>query len=629
MITSVDIDDSGPLAGGREFGAAGAYVRLVGKARGEVDPAHLGNRGIADIDMAPRNARGRVEYAADLFILRPADPTKGNGRILYEVNNRGHKRLFRRLAEAPKDQNAMRDMEGLGTAFLLHQGYTIVWSGWDAQVPRKDDRLSIDVPVAMQDGKPVVGPMRDELVNGTRNARSATFRLTYDAASLDKAKARLTVRRYRNDPPREIPADGWEFVDSRTIRLLPAGTEPQLGALYDFRFQAVGPQVLGLGFAATRDVISHLRHDAAGHRLLGGAIGHVLAIGFSQSGRFLRDFTGQGFNKDEEGRRVIDGMLAHTAGVGRVFFNERFAQPNRTRSRHQDHDMPENAFPFSAASLNDPLTGASGALLSGDPTDPLLIQTNTSTEYWQKGASLLHTDPMGQWDVKQPVNARVYLIAGTQHNASSGRGEDRGPCINPRNPHSPMPVLRALLAALGEWVETGRPPPDSRVPRIDKGELATPDTLTFPAVPGARFASAMNDVGPPLKDWLDPKPPARLYRPLVPAIDADGNEIGGVRTPDIAVPLATYAGWNLFREPYPEGELADRDGTCLGFAATPAAAKQTSDPRPSIAERYPSRADYVVKVKAAADALVRDRLLLAEDAAAYVAAAEARMRAVA
>lgn len=625
MITSIDIDSSEPLADGRKFGAAGAYVRMVGTAYGEVDPGHPGNSGIADIDKAARNRRGKVECAADVFILRPADPAKGNGRIVYEVNNRGHKRLFRRLAGAPQDQNEMRDMDGLGSAFLLKQGYTVVWSGWDATVPRNNARLSIDVPIATENGAPIVGPMRDELVTGTRNHKSDEFRLTYEAASLDKSKAHLTVRRYQPDTPNEIPAEGWAFVDARTIRLLPAGTKPEPGSLYELRFLATNPLVLGLGYAATRDIISHLRYEAAGKELLGGAISHTLSIGFSQSGRFLRDFTAQGFNKDEAGRRVLDGMLAHTGGSGRVFFNQRFGQPNRTGSRHQDHDQPESMFPFSTASLRDPITGETASLFPGDATDPLMMSTNTSTEYWQKGASLIHTDPMGTVDVALPDNARVYLIAGTQHNAHGGPPDALGPCANPRNPHTPMPVLRALLAALDEWVVKGRPPPDSCVPHVAGGELVTPDKFAFPAVPGAKIPSGMNEIGPP-NDWLDPQPPTQFYRPLVPAIDADGNETGGVRSPDIVVPLATYSGWNIFKAPHPEGELADRDGSCLPFAATPEAARQAGDPRPSIAERYPTRAAYVAKVKAVADDLVRQRLLLPEDAAAYVAKAETEPR---
>ncbi len=625
MITSLEIQSSGPLVGGKTFGKTGAYVRMVGIVRGEVDPAAPGNRGIADIDKAPRNARGRVEYEADIVILRPADASLGNGRILYEVNNRGHKRLLRRLAGAPKDDNFLIEPPSVGSGFPMQRGFTVVWSGWDATVPRNDARMSMNVPVATDNGKPIVAPMRDELVSGARNKVSDTFRLSYEAASLDTSKARLTVRRYQNDPRVEIPANEWEFVDARTIRLLPAGRQPQLGWLYEINYQATKPLVLGLGYAATRDVVSYLRNDPAAEKLLGRKMSHALAIGFSQSGRFLRDFTWQGFNKDEAGCKVFDGMLAHTAGIGRVSFNHRFGQPNRTGSCHQDHDFPENQFPFSTAKLDDPITGTSGSLLSGDATDPLIMQTNTSTEYWQKGASLIHTDPLGQRDVDLPANARAYVIAGTQHNSAGGKPDDLGTRMNMRNPHSPMPIIRALLVALDEWVVDGKPPPASRVPRIAGGTLVTPEALRFPAAPGFSAAKAMRVIGP-LADWIHPKPPARTYRPLVCKVDADGNEVAGVVTPDLAVPLATYAGWNLYRAPLPEGELADRDGSYLPFAETRQERERNGDPRLSIAERYKDRADYAEKVAAAANALVRDRLLLPEDAAAYIAAAQAQMK---
>ena len=625
MITSLDIQSSEPLVEGKAFGKTGSYLRIVGIARGEVDPAAPGNRGIADIDKAPRNARGMVEYEADFFMLRPADASLGNGRILYEVNNRGHKRLLRRISGAPKDDNFLIEGPSVGSGFPMHRGFTVVWSGWDATVPRNDGRMAMNVPVATDNGKPIVGPMRDELVSGARNKIADTFRLSYESASLDKAQARLTMRRYQADPRVEVPAGEWEFVDARAIRLLPAGRKPEPGWLYEFTYQATKPLVLGLGYAATRDVVSYLRHDPAAEKLLGRKMTHALAIGFSQSGRFLRDFTGQGFNKDEAGRKVFDGMLAHTAGIGRVSFNHRFGQPNRTGSRHQDHDFPESAFPFSTARLDDPITGRSGALMSGDPTDPLFMQTNTSTEYWQKGASLLHTDPLGQRDVELPANARVYMVAGTQHNPAGGKPDDLGTRMNMRNPHTPMAIIRALLVALDEWVVDGRLPPDSRVPRLADGTLVPPEALRFPVVPGFAVAKAMNAIGP-LEDWLNPKAPDRTYRPLVCQVDADGNEVAGVRTSDIAVPLATYAGWNLYRAPLPEGELADRDGSYVPFAETRQERERTGDPRPSIAERYTHRSAYAEKVAAVVDALLRDRLLLPEDARAIVAAAQSQMK---
>ena len=581
-------------------------MRVIGLARGEIDPAHAANRSIADVELAPRNARGKVEYAADLFILRPADASKGNGRILYEVNNRGRKLLFPNLCEGTVGSNDPRSLADLGNALPLQLGFTVVWSGWDPDAPRGNAGMALTVPAAALNGAPIVQVIRDEFVSGTRLGTLDRFRLSYPAASLDQGAAQLSVRRYREAPPRMLPTSAWAFIDARTVTLLPTGTLPEPGAIYELRYPATEPKVQGLGFAATRDVISHLRYGEAARATTGRRIDHALAIGFSQGARYLRHHIGAGFNRDEAGRRVFDGVLAHTAGVGRIFFNARFGQPFRTNTRHEDHDFPENWFPFSAARMRDPLTGATGALFRGDDSDPLLLQTNTSTEYWQKGASLLHTDPLGERDVELPERARAYLIAGTQHTGRAGIPGDPGPCAQPRNTHDPMPVLRALLVALDQWVTEGRLPPPSRVPRIADGTLVAPEAVAFPNLPGVAVPRAANAIASP-----------RAYRPLVPQVDSDGNELAGIRLPEIAVPRGTRTGWNLYKAPYPAGELADRDGSFIAFATAP----DPADPRASLAERYPSRETYVAQVEAAARVLADARLLLPEDAARYVARA--------
>lgn len=618
MLHALEITAVETLADGAPFGDAGAYERVVGIARGELDPDHPGNRGIALIEKAPRNARGRVEYAADFFILRPADAARGNGRILYEVNNRGRKMLVGNICDGPQGMNDPRSVADLGNGFPLKRGYTIVWSGWDPDAPRANFGLGLTAPVATDDGQPIVRRIRDEFGSFTRPGGAAeTFRLSYPAASLDPSRGRVTVREREAEPRRDVT---WAFVDARTIKLMPEGTRPVPGSIYDVFYEATSPKVQGIGFAATRDVISYLRNAPGGRAATGGAITHALAIGFSQAGRYLRDHISRGFNRDEDGKRVFDGIYCHIAGVGRVFFNQPFAQPFRTNTQHEDHGFPENAFPFSTATLDDPLTGARGALFRGDDSDPLLIETNTSTEYWQKGASLLHTDPLGEHDITLPANSRVFMIAGTQHGGRAGAPADPGPNRNPRNPHNPMPAVRALLVALDEWVVSGREPPPSRVPTLSSGTLVAADATGFPAIPGAAVIKRTNTVSPP-GDWTDFVEPARAYRTLVPRVDADGNEVAGIRLPDIAAPLATYTGWNEYKAPYPTGELADRDGSHFAFAATKAEREAADDPRPSIAERYPDRAAYVAAVKAAVDTLAKDRLLLPDDAEAYRARA--------
>jgi hypothetical protein len=614
MITAIEITARTPFVGGAAFGSVGTYERLDGVAIGEIDPAHHGNRGIVNIDKAPLNARGNVEYRSDICILRPADPDKGNGRVLYEVNNRGRIMLFANLC-AGKAGNQPQTAADLGNALPLKLGFTLVWSGWDAGAPRANGGLGLDAPVATDNGAPIVRRIREEFISGTRGGALERFRLTYETASLEPHDARLTVRRTQTAPRHEVAA--WEFVDARTVRLLPEGTLPEPGSIYELSYNATKPRVLGIGFAATRDLISHLRQRATGRDLLGREVTHTLAFGISQAGRYLRDHIAQGFNRDESGGRVFDGVFTHVAGIGRVFFNTEFGQPARTRTWHEDHDFPEVAFPFSSATLSDPVSGTSGALLRGDDSDPKLIETNTSTEYWQKGASLLHTDPDGTRDVALPANVRGYYIPGTQHGGKAGMPSDAGPCTNPRNWHDPMPAIRALLVALDEWVTSGREPPASRLPRIADDTLVTAEAVKWPKLAPLVPPHAMNDTSP-LGDWTNPQPASRTWGAHVPQVDTDGNEVAGVRLPDIAVPRGTFTGWNLYKEPLPSGELADRDGTFLAFAATPAEREQSHDPRPALSERYTTQDAYGARVRAVVAALKRDRLLLEEDAAAYL-----------
>jgi hypothetical protein len=631
-IVEIKVEKVEPLAGGVPLGPAGAYERVVGTARGELDPLDPRNAGIVNLDKAARNADGKVGYQVEFFLLRPSDPRAGNRKILFEVTNRGRKFLFNWLMDAPPSAagtlDAVKEAKDAGNALFLRQGYTILWTGWDPDAPKANGGMVIKVPAATADGAPIVRTIRDELVSGTRGPEVQAFKLSYEAATLDKSLSSLTVRRHVGDKPAPVPPEGWAFADARTIKLLPEGTKPAPGLIYDLRYPAKNPWVLGIGFAATRDLVSFLRREAkdqAGNANPAGAgIQTALAVGISQSGRYLRDFIGQGFNRDEGNRRVFDGVLSHIAGVGRVFLNAEFGQPARTNTQHEDHFYPENAFPFAAARTTDPVSGRSGMLLRGDRFDPKLIEVNTSTEYWQKGASLLHTDPLGGKDLDLPANTRVYLVAGTQHGGRFGSGTAPGPCANPRNPHSAGPPLRALIVALDRWVTAGEAPPPSLVPRLSDGTLVEPQGIGFPAIPGAAVARAGNEIAP-YGDWVAPYPDkARAYRVLVAQVDGDGNETAGIRTPDIAVPLGTYTGWNLYKEPFPAGALCDRDGSFLAFARTKAERAAKGDPRPSLEERYGNHAAYVAKVEAAANELVRARLLLAEDAALYVAAAKAK-----
>ncbi|HEX2278922.1 MAG TPA: alpha/beta hydrolase domain-containing protein, partial [Candidatus Tectomicrobia bacterium] len=451
MLNCLQIDRVEPFADGMTFGTAGSYIRMAGTAQGELDPQHPLNAVIVNLDKAPRNARGLVEYEVDFYIMRPAEVARGNRKILYEVTNRGRKMLLPVLHEAPETSpGAINDpatAADAGNGFAFQAGYTLVWSGWDPDAPRAHHGLSMRAPVATAAGKPIVRTIRDEFVFGTRIPTTRlTAPLSYEAATLAQDQARLTVRAREEDEPREIPPQRWAYADARSIKLLPEGTAFQPGLIYDFWYPAKDPKVVGIGFAATRDLVSFLRYEAqdrAGNAnpvaLSDGRPGirAVLAFGVSQAGRYLRNHVELGCNQDEGGRRVFDGILTHVAGIGKVFANSEFAQPNRTRTQHEDHGFPENHFPFAHATLTDPVTGQTGALLRGNGCDPLMMECNTSTEYWQKGASLLHTDPLGQRDIDIPPTVRLYLMAGTQHGGRAGMTAARGNGLHPRNPHNP------------------------------------------------------------------------------------------------------------------------------------------------------------------------------------------------
>jgi hypothetical protein len=634
-VTELQIAEIEPFATGQSFGQAGPYLRIKGIAKGELDPAAPQDSVIADLDKAPRNGRGTIAYETDFFILRPADLRRAKSVRVYDVTNRGRKMILNLLDDAPAnaDTNNPKTAEDVGLGFTLGRGYSLIWSGWDSGAPRVNSGMTARLPSALENGEPVVRRIRDEFHIGTRTpSKGDVVRLNYPAISTDQRRARLTVRDRESDDRSEIPPECWEFVDNRSIRLLPVGTDFAPYKIYDLWYEATGSTVLGVGFAATRDLVAFLRYELADRNgmsnpMLGSSrrddppdIEHALAFGVSQAGRFLRHFIELGMNDDGHGRRVFDGVLTHVAGAGKVFANHGFAMPGRTATQHEDRFYPENWFPFGDAVATDPFSGKTGAIPKGLPTDPLMIEVNTSTEYWQKGASLVHTDPAGPFDAELPSTARVYMIAGTQHGGRPGTDPSPGPCVNPRNPHSATPALRALFVALEEWVRTGAAPPPSNVPSIARGTAVAAEGIKIPSVTGFALPPGANRIGPPV-DWVEP--PRRLdnfYDTRVCAVDSDGNEVAGIRLPPIAVPLGTYTGWNVYRaQPC---ELCDRDGSVIPFAHTMTEREAAGDPRPSLEERYGSRENYIARVEAAAAALVADRLLLPADAEAYVRAAK-------
>lgn len=628
-VTRLEITRREPFAGGQAFGAVGPYEKVVGRAHGELDPAHPLNAPIVDLDRAPRNARGRVEYSADFYILKPVDPARGNGALFYDVNNRGNKNLLYQFnsAERVNDPTTPQDA---GNGFLMRQGFTAVWSGWIPGLPATNHNLTIQVPVARGPDGPLVETIWDEFLWNAKGQVQA--RLSFRAASTERARASLLVRESHASAPAVVPPEQWEFVDDRSIRLVPAGTAFRPGVVYQFVYRAVDPPVSGIGFAATRDLVAFLRYEAAdpggtaNPLAVGGrpAVTRALAHGTSQSGRYLRDLVHRGFNEDEQRRIVFDGMNPHIA-TARLFLNHRFAQPNRAFSMaHGFLGFPDVTFPFAYETQPDPLSGkADGIFARCAPRGncPKVVHTVSSTEYWQGGQSLVATDPLGRKDSAVPDTVRIYLVAGTQHIGFPTM--PKGVCALPHNPTDLRPALRSLAVALDRWVKDGTAPPASRYPRLEDGSLVAGSAFAFPRVPGVTPPAAPApkirfDYGP---EWdkgiigrVPPQPLAGGYTVLVPKVDADGNEVGGIRLPDVAVPLGTATGWAVRSAEFGgAGQLCYLDGFFVPLARTRAEREAAGDSRPALAERYRDRADYAARVREAATRLEREGYLLAED----------------
>ena len=626
-VTRLEILRTEPFAGGAAFGTVGAYEKVIGRFHGELDPAQPLNAVIVDLDKAPRNAAGRVEYTSDFYILRPTDLAKGNGALLYDVNNRGNKYALIQFNSAPKNNDPAAFADA-GNGFLMRQGFSMVWSGWIPGLPATDNNLRIEVPTATTAAGPIEQTVWDELL--FNDTTTTTARLTFRPVAPESAT--LLVRERNADAPTAVPADQWEFVDPRTIRLKPEGTAFRIGAIYQLVYRAANPPVSGIGFAATRDLVAFLRRAAADDAgtpnplAQGGkiAMSRALAHGTSQSGRYLRDFVYRGFNEDEQSRIVFDGINPHVA-TARLFLNQRFAEPNRmVNLGHGFVAFPDVSFPFAFETQTDPITGATDGLLArcgARGNCPKVISTNTGTEYWQSGQSLLTTDALGQRDGAEPANVRIYYLTGTQHVGVQAT-MPKGVCAMPPDRIDYRPLMRAALASLDKWVKDGTPPPPSRHPRIDDGTLVE---MTGPTVriPGFVAATGPNqrprfDYGPDFAKGIIgnvlPVATADRYRVLVPKVDPDGNETSGVLLPDISVPTATAMGWSVrSASAGGAGELCYLDGSYLPFAKTKAEREASGDGRLSLEERYRGPADYATKVHDAALALARDGYLLPED----------------
>jgi len=640
----MEVRERVPFAGGHEFGKVGAYEKIVGRLHCEVDPNDASSARIADIKLAPRNARGRVEFWTDFFLLKPVDSKRGNGRLLYDVNNRGNKLALWTFNEARG--NNPTTLADAGNGFLMRHGWSVLWCGWSGEVDPGNDRVLAGLPVATDNGKPITGKVYVEICRDEPVESSPLYwtpwmlAIPYPPVSADTKQTRLTMRPTRSQPAVEIPADQWAFArveDGKKIAdtghlWVKGGLRP--GWLYELVYTARDPRVSGLGLAAVRDCTSFFRYENASP--LAGAIQNAYIFGISQSGRFVNHFIYEDFNADERGRMVFDGGISHVSGSGRGLFNQRFGMATLCATQHENVLVPSESFPFNTVSQTDPVTRRTGDLLASARARgkmPKIFFTQSSTEYWTRGASLLHTDVDGKRDASLDPNVRLYLAAGSQH--LGGTTTDRRSYQNLCNPlNDRPPILRALLVALDDWASRGVPPPDSRYPRISNGTLVTVDEFRglFPKIPGVQLPTVCYtpfrlDFGPRWeKEGIAEIVPPKIgkpYRTLVPAVDRDGNEVAGIGLPDVAVPLATYTGWNLRAAPFgAEGMLAPYYGSYLPFARTHEDRVKTGDPRPSVLERYPSRMVYLHHVKEAVQRLRSERLLLEDDAAALLKLAE-------
>jgi hypothetical protein len=677
-ITRIEVAKVAPAFDGARFGAVGSFERVTGRAYGEVDPNAPENSIIQDIALAPRNQRGMVAYATDIDILRPADPTKSNNILLLNVINRGNKGalpLFN--ADVPANLAANNAVQVAGDGWLQRQGYTLIWFGWQADLLSGGGRMTLSVPVARNpDGSPITGLVRAEFVTTapvtTLNLSSGWFtgmtHAAYPTVSTDNRtpladgfRPMLTVRERENAPRMPIALSEWGFgacdeaaPDDRKI-CYPAGFQP--GHLYELIYRAKDPLVLGLGLAVARDLGAFLKSrdtDDAGtpNPVVHGAQVKSLITGSSQSGRMIRTLMLLGFNRAEGGGRAFDAALPHIGG-GLLALNIRFGQPGRGWNDEVDHLFPAYEFPFSYQRQTDPLTGrAQGVLDRCKATDicPLIIHAATALELWEGRQSLGFTDPLGLRDVADPANVRSYIMASTQHAPAPLPLPDKAPfgvCYQQGNPNPHTWTMRALLDALTRWVRDGEAPPPGRVPRIADGTLVSPDAVHFPAIPAnayggvarpaVRFLGVYNPLhvldrgaeyrAGDISGTMSIEPPllgTARYGALVPQVDLDGNDKGGVRAVYVQVPIGTYTGWNLFRDDWFANGFCPLSGSFMPFAATRAERERTGDPRPSLEERYPTKAVYVAAVRQAAASLVAERLLLPDDAARLIAEADTR-----
>jgi len=654
-ITKIAISSTAPAYGGATFGSVGAYEFVTGTAFGEVDPSNELNKIIQDIQLAPRNARGMVEYSTKFQILKPVDESKGNHMMLFEIVNRGNELdpgFYNIGVTAANPQ---------GDGFLQNQGLTLVWAGWQADLvaPASNPGLitMVSVPVATQNGQTITGVVRSEWTVSTpistQNilAESSSNTPGYASVTTNNAGLTLTMRVHQDDPRTAVPNSDWAFADC-TSTPFPGVPNPQKVCLkngfdtnhiYELVYTAKDPIVMGLGLAAIRDVGSFFRraNSSAGNPIA-GAINYSLLNGISQSGRLLRTYLNLGFNLGEDGQQVFDGMQPHIGAVEN-YINVRFSQPGRLAgTQHTEKQYPGPDSPLTYARRNDPLLGEPRGLLdrcTRTNTCPKIVHTMSDIEYWESSGAGDTTEPRGRFDLQQPPDVRIYQFSSNQHGGFSPVAPlptSTGICQQLPDANTYTYNIRALLVALEDWVARGQKPPESRYSQLKDGSLVPVENVAFPTIPGVTgpqgiFNTRLSYFRGPQYDTDDVsgiiavEPPTQnaMYPSLAPQVNSDGNDIGGLRSHILQAPLGTYTGWNVRRAGFSQGDACDLTGSYIPFAITKAQRLAAGDPRLSLEERYVTTAGYVNAVTTAVNKLVSERLMLASDAAGAIANATA------
>ena len=640
-VTRVEVATRTDVLNGKTFGDAGSYERITGRISFSLPVDNPHNRRIVDLANAVNLKNGEVEFSADFIAVRPKDPRRSNGSLLLENPNRGYGRIISLVDGG--DWDLAKDA---GDAWLLRNGFTVVTLGWQWDAPGAD-ALRLYAPIAKANGKTITGLLRGDLMPSKEMPEIPLGHLItgrmggteYPVSALDDPRNTLTIRDSRDAQRIVIPRDQWQFAQTVDGKLTPSDRHIHLnggfhpGKIYEYVYVVADPVVAGGGFAVFRDFASYVKH--APDAITPAA--RVYAEGISQNGRFLRDFLYQGFNADEDGKIALDGVLAHVAGAGRGDFNYRFAQPSRDAQPTSSVFFPTDIFPFTDQSEKDPLTGETAGLLDravADKVVPKIFFSNTSYEYWGRAAALIHITADAKQDAAISDNVRIYHFTGLQHfsgpfPAEKGKGDLLG-----QQPQSPLPVRyfwRSIIANMDAWVRTSTAPPASRYPKIADGTLVPLGDYKFPEIPGVNRPHEANagtrlDFGPNWRNGFLSLEPPKVGQPfpvLVPQVDADGNEKDGVRLPEITVPLATYAGWNL-RDPSigAPDQRVSFEASYLPFPKTAADRQKAADPRKSIAERYASREDYLTRYTVALDDLIKQRWILPEDREAMLHRAE-------